>query len=96
MKLLLVIYDADFDEEVMQVLSTSRVTGYTKWDRVLGRGAQSDPKLDDAVWPGHNCVLAIAVAEEAEKAVMASMETLGVELGDKGFTVFALPVSKVI
>ena len=51
MKMYLIIYDVDYDEEVMEALSICRVTGYTKWNRVLGKGERSDPKLDDAVWP---------------------------------------------
>jgi hypothetical protein len=48
MKMLLLIYDVDFDEEVMETLTTCCVAGYTKWDRVMGKGERSDPKFDDA------------------------------------------------
>ena len=65
MKLFLMIYDADFDEDVMEMLTICCVTGYTKWDRVLGKGKKSDSKLDDAVWPGYNCAVAVAAGDTA-------------------------------
>ncbi len=96
MKLLLMIYDADFDEDVMETISTCGVTGYTKWDRVLGRGKSSDPKLDDAVWPGFNVAIAVAVEDAVEDEVMKAVEELSKRLGGKGFKVFEMPVLRVI
>jgi len=96
MKILLIIYDVDFDEDVMEAISACPVTGYTKWDRVLGKGAQSDPKLDDAVWPGYNCAMVVAIEDEIKEEVVAAMTALSERLGGKGFKVFELPVSKVI
>ncbi len=45
MKMLFMIYDVDFDDDVMDVLSTCCVTGYTKWSRVLGLRPESPGKL---------------------------------------------------
>ncbi len=96
MKLLLIIYDVDFDEDVMETLSNSRVTGYTQWDRVLGKGKNSDPKLDTPVWPGFNRAIAVAVEEEIEDDVMKAVQQLSERLGGSGFKVFVLPVLRVI
>lgn len=96
MKLLLIIYDVDFDEDVMEVLNTCCVTGYTQWDRVLGRGKNSDPKLDTPVWPGFNRALAVAVEEEIETGVMQAVQELSDRLGGSGFKVFQLPVLRVV
>jgi len=35
MRMFFIIYDADSDEEVMQLLGGCNVLGFTKWDRVL-------------------------------------------------------------
>ena len=96
MKLFLMIYDADFDEDVMEMLATCCVTGYTKWDRVLGKGKKSDPKLSDAVWPGYNCAVAVAAENSTEDELVTAMEALRGKLGDKGFVVYELPVLRVI
>jgi hypothetical protein len=94
--MLVVIYDVDFDEDVMQMLETLPLTGYTKWDRVLGKGKRSEPKLDDAVWPGFNCALAIVAEDETEDDVFRALKGLFDRLGAKGFAVFELPVMRVI
>lgn len=96
MKLLLMIYDVELDEDVMETISTCCVTGYTKWDRVLGKGKRSDPKLDDAVWPGFNCAIAVAVEDNVEEDVIKTIELLSERLGGKGFKVFEIPVLRVI
>ena len=96
MKLLLMIYDADFDEDVMEMLATCCVTGYTKWDRVLGKGKKSDPRLDDAVWPGYNCAIAVVVENDVEDDIFNAVKSLYSKLGSKGFVVYELPVLRVI
>jgi len=96
MKLLLIIYDVDFDEDVMETLNHCRVTGYTQWDRVLGKGKNSDPKLDTPVWPGFNRAVAVAVEEEIEDTVMKAVQKLSDRLGGSGFKVFELPVIRVV
>lgn len=96
MRMILMVYDADFDDDVMDTLGSLELTGYTKWDRVLGKGKRSDPKLDDAVWPGFNCAVMVAVDDDNEQAVFQALEDLFTRLGGKGFAVFELPVLRVI
>jgi nitrogen regulatory protein PII len=96
MKLLLIIHDVDFDEDVMEALSTCGIKGYTKWDRVLGKGERSEPKMDNAVWPGFNCCIVAAIEDEIEEKVMESLQTLFSKFGGKRFKVFELPLLKVI
>ncbi|MDY6850762.1 MAG: transcriptional regulator [Thermodesulfobacteriota bacterium] len=96
MKVLFLIYDVDFDEDVMDMLAALSVTGYTKWGRVLGKGVRSQPKLDDAVWPGFNCAVMIALKKEDEPSVFKSLEDLHKQMGEKGLKVFSWPLERVI
>jgi len=96
MKMLFMIYDVNFDEDVMEVLSTCCITGYTKWSRVLGKGERSAPKLDDAVWPGFNCAVMMAVEKELEPAVFEALQALHKQMGGKGMKVFGWPLERVI
>jgi len=95
-KMLLVIYDVDFDEDVMQMLDNLPLAGYTKWDRVLGKGKRSEQKLDDAVWPGFNNAVVIVADDEIENDVLSALNGLFDRLGSKGLAVFELPVMRVI
>jgi len=96
MKMYLIIYDAGFDEDVMETLSTCCVTGYTKWTRVLGKGERSAPKMDDAVWPGFNCAVMMAVEEELEATVFDALQSLHKRMGGKALKVFGWPLERVI
>lgn len=96
MKMFFFTYDADFDEDVMSALTKCRVTAYTKWDRVLGSGKKSDPKLDHAVWPGFNCSIVVAVEDDLADELWDTMERLSGELGGTGFKVFELPILRML
>ncbi len=96
MKMLFMIYDVDFDEEVMETLSTCCITGYTKWSKVLGKGERSAPKLDDAVWPGFNCAVMMAVDDELEPKVFEAMQSLYKKKGGKALKVFGWPLERII
>ena len=95
MKLFLLIYDVDFDEEMMEALTKCCVTGFTKWDRVLGKGVRSDPKMDDAVWPGFNCAVAVALEEEKVKPFIDTMRATCSRLGQGGIKVYELPIKEI-
>jgi len=96
MKMLFMIYDVDFDEEVTETLSTCCITGYTKWSKVLGKGERSAPKLDDAVWPGFNCAVMMAVDNELEPKVFEAMQSLHKKKGGKALKVFGWPLERII
>lgn len=96
MNMLLMIYDADFDEDVMEMLTIWSVAGYTKWERVLGKGKRSAPKLGDNVWPGYNNAIAVVIEDGAEENITGVVKNLYDKLGGKGFAVFEFPVSRMV
>ena len=95
MKLLIIIYEADFDEEIMEFISSKNL-GYTKWDRVLGKGKSSSPRLDDTIWPGFNITLAVMVEDDRGEDLVYTLRELSEKIGEKGFKVFEMPVVKII
>ncbi len=96
MKLLLITYDAIYDDSVMEILESSGVEGFTKWEKVLGKGKNSEPKLDSAVWPGFNCAVFTAAGNEEQERVMEALREFSSQVGGRGFKVFVLPVLEVI
>jgi nitrogen regulatory protein P-II len=96
MKMLFMIYDVDFDDDVMDVLSTCCVTGYTKWGRVLGKGERSEPKMDDSVWPGFNSAIMMAVESDLEQQVFEALQSLHKRMGGKALKVFGWPLERMI
>lgn len=94
MKMYFLVYDVDFDDEMTEALDACCITGYTKWTRVLGKGERSDPKFDNAVWPGFNRSIMMAVDEVLEPAVDETLGRLHRQMGQKAFTVFTWPVTQ--
>ncbi|MDY6913229.1 MAG: P-II family nitrogen regulator [Planctomycetota bacterium] len=94
MKLLLIAYNEAVDQEMMERLDACGVTGYTKWTRVLGRGATSGPHLLSHVWPKGNNVLAVAVEDEAADAIFQAVDELRQSAGTEGVKAFVLPIER--
>jgi len=95
MKMVLVVYNEAIDEEVIQVLETCGLQYYTKWQRVLGKGALSEPHLDTSVWPGVNNVLAVVCEDAKVKQLLSCVKELRKRLSKEGIKAFVLPVEEV-
>lgn len=95
MKLFLTIYDVTYDEDIMKTLSDCCVTGFTKWDRVHGKGPNSDPKMDTSVWPGYNSVIAVVADGDNEEVVRESLRAAAKGLHGSGIIIYELPVAEV-
>lgn len=97
MKMVMVVYDAAFDDAVLAALSECGAPGFTQWRRVLGRGQRSEPRMDDSVWPGYNHALVAAVEDgPCLEATVAALAELHRRLGGKGLKVFSWPLEAVI
>jgi len=95
-KLILIAHNVNINEEVMEGLKELEIKNYTKWDRVLGRGIKGGPHLDTPVWPGYNCVLAIALEEERVPILVSKIESLKQRFSKEGIKAFILPVEQII
>lgn len=97
MKLILLVYNAAIEEEVMESLKEIGVENYTKWDRVLGKGPISGPHFDSDIWPGVNSMLAIAVEDEKKDEIMIKVRELKAKesLRKEGIGAFVLPLEEM-
>lgn len=97
MKMVMIVYDAAFDDRVRETLDGCGSQGFTLWRRVLGSGRRSEPKMDDSVWPGYNNALMAAVeAGACFERLLKGLAELHEALGGKGLKVFTWPLEKVI
>ena len=96
MKMYMIVYDAGYDEDVIETLSSFGIAGYTKWTKVLGRGIKSDPKMDDGIWPGYNSSIIMTVDEEQEAGIKQELRKLYTKVNSKGLRVFCWPVRQII
>ena len=96
MKMVMLVFDAAYEEAVMETLSRVPVAGFTQWSRVLGRGMRSDPKMDTAVWPGFNQALVAALEDGAAATLTDALAELVRSAGGKGVKAFIWPLDRVI
>ncbi len=73
MKLILIIFDADKEEILHEILDRSGVPGFTTWSPVYGKGRHSDPRMGTQVWPGENAILLTAISEEMAETLRANL-----------------------
>lgn len=51
-------------EELVQTLEKSNVRDYQIYDEVRALNKKGDPRLNNAVWPGHNASVIMQISEE--------------------------------
>lgn len=96
MKAIFVFYYIEYDEALMGILEKVGVRAYSKWEKILGKGKGSAPRLDTAVWPGFNGALLIGVDEQQAEALLKELKAFTERHKGKGISAFVLPLEKVI
>lgn len=97
MDMVTIVYNQAIDEEVMELLEATGIEQYTKWQRVLGKGEDSNPRLDTSVWPGANMVLGLVIKEKRKlQRLVKGLKKLDAEVGNKGFFAFRWPVERIV
>lgn len=97
MDMVMIVYNQAIDEEVLELLGEVGIDRYTKWQRVLGKGEASNPRLDTPVWPGANMVLGLVIKEKRRlQRLLKGLKKLDAEMGDKGLFAFRWPVERIV
>lgn len=97
MDMIMIIYNQVIDEEVMELLEGSGIDRYTKWQRVLGEGEVSSPRLNTPVWPGANMVLGLVIKEKKRlQRLIKGLRELDAQVGDKGLFALRWPVERIV
>jgi hypothetical protein len=97
MKMVLISYYVGIEEELTEILSSLGIEGYTKWERVLGRGKAGGPHLGSHIWPKTNALLAVAIEDAQASLLMGKVQELkATPLGKEGIKAFLWPIEKVI
>ncbi|MCF6192089.1 MAG: hypothetical protein L3J76_02995 [Candidatus Hydrothermae bacterium] len=85
MKLLMLIFDEAFEDQVRQRLHQAGVEHYTVIPGVFGQGPSSEPRWGTHVWPGHNVVYLIHLPEAQLEALRPVLEDVRALLRGRGF-----------
>jgi hypothetical protein len=96
MKMYLLIYGNEADEEIIAALKHAGVRAYTKMVEARGEGTETEPKLGTRVWPGKNNVLFMALPDEELIRIDSLLRQLKVEHPRAGIKGFVLPLEECL
>lgn len=94
MKAVFVIYNEALDSKILSALSELGVEQYTKFPKILGVGKNSEPHLNDLIWPGANTGLLILIEDLKVGKIFAQMKNLKAEHVKEGLKVLVMPVEQ--
>lgn len=99
MKLIIVVYHDILEDRVEKIFDDVGVDFYTKWERVKGKGHNTDAHLGTRTFPGYNFVRMIAFdnLDQLPKLIL-SIKALNKETirDDDKVRVFQLPLEMIV
>lgn len=77
MKAVFISYNQAFKDEILEIMYTAGVRGYTNWEVVSGRGTKTgEPHLGDHAWPTLNSAMICFVEENISVDFMNRLKEL--------------------
>jgi nitrogen regulatory protein PII len=99
MKMVLLVYHAEYDDAIREIVERLRLPGFTEVQRVFGTG-ESGKRLGSHVFPGHGSLVFSVLSDEDVPRVTAAVRTFKASLGARhkrpgGVKLFVLPVEEM-
>jgi len=77
MKSIFIAFDQAYYDQIITILNTSHVRGFTQWEAVKGRGSKTgEPRFGTHAWPSQNSALITIVDDEKVKPILENLRTL--------------------
>lgn len=93
MEMLLVVYNASIDDEMLEALKRAGMKCYTKFINLRGAGECSEPRLNTQVWPGTNSMLLVCIEPAQKEGLLAAVRHMKDLHREEGVKAFFLPVT---
>jgi hypothetical protein len=93
MEMLLVVYNAWIDDEMLEALKQAGMKYYTRFTNLHGEGESSEPRLDTQVWPGTNSMLLVCVEPAGKETLLEAVRRMKNIHREEGVRAFVLPVT---
>jgi hypothetical protein len=100
-QLCLILYPKELEDEVIQLLESTGVPGYTEMPKMVGRGRHIR-HFDNPVWPGATgAVFTVVTPAEVRSRILPTFSAFAASLetrsgGLYGLHMFALPCEQLI
>jgi hypothetical protein len=99
MKMTFIVHNDYYNSRVMQMLKTTGIDYYTRWDKAQGRGPGTEPHLGAGSFASTNAVLMIAFKDESPlEKLIAAINAANAEIKrpDDRIRLFQLPLERVV
>lgn len=89
MRMVMISYNSAIDTEVVDALNKNKISNFTRWIQVQGRGSASGCHFASEVWPGENTVIFTAVDDSQAQNLFDSIKKLRKRLAKEGIKAFS-------
>jgi len=96
MKMVMITYNASFDDEVTNIINKLHITTLTKWNRVLNQAENECTHLDSNIWPGFNFVIITALEEDKIKSLSILINNLRKNIKKEEIKIYIWPLEEII
>jgi len=89
MKSIFIAFDQAFYDQIVTLLSTNHVRGFTGWETVMGRGSKTgEPHYGTHAWPSSNSSIITIVEDEKVKGILSDLKDLDATSKTMGIRAF--------
>jgi nitrogen regulatory protein PII len=93
MKAIFISHNQAITEEIIQILDSFAIRGYTQWTGVNGQGSNNgEPHFGTHTWPSQNNVLLTVIPDEKVNPLLEKLSHLNNQVEDQGLRAFVLNV----
>jgi hypothetical protein len=99
MKMTFIVHNDYYKSQVMQLLKSTGIDYYTRWDKAQGKGPGTEPHLGAGSYASTNAVLMIAFKDESplEKLIGAiNAANAEIRRPDDRIRLFQVPLERVV
>lgn len=77
MKSIFIAFDQAYYEQIIALLNSNHVRGFTQWEAVKGRGSKTgEPHFGSHAWPSQNSALITIVDDVKVKPILEDLRAL--------------------
>jgi hypothetical protein len=96
MKIFLVIYNADRNEEVLQAFEGAQVELHPLPDKGRSRGRHGRVQQDKQVWTGTKAMVVVAVTTEKRNGFLKALREINKAYGDAQVRAFSFDAEELV
>lgn len=96
MKMVMISYNAGFDDEISEIIKKLHITTLTKWTRVLNYAENDCTHLDSNIWPGFNFVIIMALDDNKLQNLKTLIKGFQQKIKKEEVKVYIWPLEELI